>query len=52
MDTAWQADDLCRVIQIFVRNRDLLDSLEGGLATLANQLLKLWHLTQSQLSTG
>ena len=26
MDQDWQADDLCRVIQILVRNRDLLDS--------------------------
>jgi len=43
MDQGWQADDLCSVIQILVRNRDLLDSMEGGLATLANQLLKLWH---------
>jgi len=43
MDQQWQADDLCSVIQILVRNRDLLDSLEGGLATLANQLLKVWH---------
>ncbi|MEY3880534.1 MAG: hypothetical protein RIQ94_1330 [Pseudomonadota bacterium] len=43
MDQDWQADDLCSVIQILVRNRNLLDSMEGGLATLANQLLKFWH---------
>lgn len=43
MDNGWQADDLCQVIQILVRNRDLLDSMEGGLAMMANQLLKLWH---------
>jgi len=48
MDKLWQADDLCRVIQIFVRNRDLLNSMEGGLATLANQLLKVWHVAEAQ----
>ena len=36
MDNDWEADDLCRVIQILVRNRDLLDSMEGGFASLAN----------------
>jgi len=52
MDKAWQADDLCSVIQILVRNRDLLDSLEGGLATLANQLLKVWHLANRNSQQG
>ena len=48
----WQADDLCRVIQILVRNRDLLDSMEGGLATLANQLLKVWHFANRNSRHG
>jgi cyclopropane-fatty-acyl-phospholipid synthase len=52
MDKAWQADDLCRVIQILVRNRDLLDSMEGGLATLANQLLKVWHFANRNSQQG
>ena len=52
MDQAWQADDLCSVIQILVRNRDLLDSMEGGLATVANQLLKLWHSTNRNSQQG
>ena len=52
MDQAWQADDLCRVIQILVRNRDLLDSMEGGLATLANQLLKVWHFANRNSQQG
>jgi cyclopropane-fatty-acyl-phospholipid synthase len=52
MDQAWQADDLCRVIQILVRNRDLLDSMEGGLATLANQLLKVWHFANQNSQQG
>jgi cyclopropane-fatty-acyl-phospholipid synthase len=52
MDQEWQADDLCRVIQILVRNRDLLDSMEGGMATLANQLLKVWHFANRNSQQG
>lgn len=51
-DGIWQADDLCKVIQIFTRNRDLLNSLEGGWATFANQLLKVWHFAQRNSQTG
>lgn len=39
----WDCDDLTRLIQIFVRNRDLLDGLEGGSATIKNALLKVGH---------
>jgi cyclopropane-fatty-acyl-phospholipid synthase len=52
MDNDWEADDLCRVIQILVRNRDLLNSMEGGFASLANHLLKLWHFTNRNSHTG
>jgi len=52
MDKLWAADDLCRVIQILVRNRDLLDSMEGGLATLANQLLRIWHFANRNSRQG
>ena len=52
MDQDWQANDLCRVIQIFVRNRDLLNSMESGLAILANQLLKVWHFSNRNSQQG
>ena len=52
MDKDWEADDLCRVIQILVRNRDLLESMEGGIASLANHLLKLWHFTNRNSQNG
>ena len=52
MDNEWEADNLCHVIQILVRNRDLLDSMEGGFASLANHLLKLWHFTNRNSHTG
>ena len=52
MDGLWQADDLTTVIQIMVRNRDLLDSMEGGLAALANRLLAFWHRRNRNTPTG
>ena len=52
MDKLWQADDLTRVIQIMVRNRELLDSMEGGIATIANKLLTLWHSANRNTSEG
>lgn len=52
MERLWQADDLTRVIQIMVKNRDLLDSMEGGVATLANKLLTLWHFGNRNTATG
>jgi cyclopropane-fatty-acyl-phospholipid synthase len=52
MDLQWQADDLTKVMQILVRNRDLLDSMEGGLATVANQLLKVWHFANRNSQAG
>lgn len=52
MDKLWQTDDLTAVIRILVRNRDLLDSMEGGLATLTNTLLKFWHFARRNSKHG
>ncbi len=52
MDNLWQADDLTAVMRILVRNRELLDSMEGGLATLANKLLTFWHLGNRNSTKG
>lgn len=52
MDEQWQADDLTKVIQIMVRNRDLLDKMEGGLATIANKLLGWWHRSNRNSTKG
>ncbi|MBT4146294.1 MAG: class I SAM-dependent methyltransferase [Gammaproteobacteria bacterium] len=52
MDKLWEADDLTKVIQIMVRNRDLLDSMEGGLASLANKLLTFWHRRNQNTAEG
>lgn len=39
----WDADDLTALIRIFVRNRDLLDGMESGLALLSMSAAQLFH---------
>lgn len=40
---AWSCDDLTALVRIMVRNREVLDGLEGGLAVIRRPLLKLFH---------
>ena len=39
----WRSPDLIAVVQIFVRNMDVLDGLEGGMAMLGRPFLKALH---------
>jgi cyclopropane-fatty-acyl-phospholipid synthase len=48
----WDCDDLTRLIQIFVRNRDLLDGMEGGSAQFKNALLKIGHFFNKNTLKG
>lgn len=43
IDGQWSSDDLVALIRIFLRNRDLLDRMEGGVARIAGTLLRFWH---------
>ena len=43
MDGAWTSDDLVAVVRIFVANRDAMQAVEGGLASIARPFLKLFH---------
>ena len=52
MDGLWDADDLTRLVQIFVRNRDLLDQLEGGMASLGAALLRGYHWLRKNTRLG
>jgi cyclopropane-fatty-acyl-phospholipid synthase len=46
----WEADDLLALDRILVRNRDLLDGFEGGVARIAGALLRLgYHLRRNTL---
>lgn len=48
----WQCDDLTNLIRIFVRNRDLLDDMEGGSARFKNALLKVGHFFNKNTLSG
>jgi cyclopropane-fatty-acyl-phospholipid synthase len=48
----WDCDDLTRLIRVLVRNRDVLDGMEGGLARLATPLRKLLHRINRNTMTG
>ena len=48
----WDTDDLTALIQVFVKNRDLLDSMEGGSARLKNALLKVGHFFNKNTLSG
>ena len=43
MQGLWYSDDLTALVRVFARNQDLLDQLEGGLASLANGILRIPH---------
>ena len=46
MDGDWTTNDLVAVVRIFCGNREILESLEGGLAVLTWPALKLWHMAR------
>jgi cyclopropane-fatty-acyl-phospholipid synthase len=48
----WDCDDLTQLIQIFVRNRELLDGMEGGSARFKNALLKIGHFLNKNTLKG
>ncbi len=39
----WSTPDLTMLIRVMVRNRDILDQMEGGIAAISRPLLKLFH---------
>lgn len=43
MDGLWSCDNLLGLVQLLVRNRDLLDGMETGLAKLGGMALRAWH---------
>jgi cyclopropane-fatty-acyl-phospholipid synthase len=39
----WESDNLTNVVRIMVRNMELMDSMEGGMARLTNPVRKVLH---------
>jgi cyclopropane-fatty-acyl-phospholipid synthase len=52
MDGEWQCDDLLSLVRLLVRNRDLLDGMERGLARLSGWALKGWHALRRNTRRG
>lgn len=52
VEGAWQCDDLVSLVRLFVRNRDLLDGMERGLARLSGWALRAWHAMRRNSRRG
>ncbi|MEO7051271.1 MAG: cyclopropane-fatty-acyl-phospholipid synthase family protein [Rhodanobacter sp.] len=52
MDGQWRCDNLVGLIQLLVRNRDLLDGMESGLARLGGVALRGWHALRRNTRDG
>ncbi len=52
MDGQWQCDDLVSLVRLLVRNRDLLDGMERGLARLSGWALRGWHALRRNTRRG
>ncbi len=52
MDGAWQCDDLVALMRMLVRNRDLLDAMENGLARFGGMLMRALHALRRNTRHG
>jgi cyclopropane-fatty-acyl-phospholipid synthase len=52
MDAQWWCDDLVALIRLLVRNRDLLDGMETGLARIGGLAMRGWHALRRNTRTG
>ena len=46
----WRCDDLVGLVRLLVRNRELLDGMEGGLARLGGWALRSWHALRRNIA--
>jgi len=52
VDGAWDCDDLVGLVRLLVRNRDLLDGIETGLARAGSLALRAWHAFRRNTRSG
>ncbi|RAN82968.1 SAM-dependent methyltransferase [Bacillus sp. SRB_336] len=52
MEGQWQCDNLVGLMQLLVRNRDLLDGMEGGMARLGGMAMRAWHALRANTRGG
>ncbi len=52
MDGVWESDDLTTLIRMLVRNRDILDAMEGGVARVGGWLMRIAHALRRNTRSG
>lgn len=52
MEGDWDCDDLVGLVQLLVRNRDLLDAMEGGLARAGGLAMRAWNALRRNTRNG
>lgn len=52
IDGLWQCDDLVALVRLLVRNRALLDGMEGGAARAGGWALRAWHAMRRNTRAG
>ncbi len=52
MEGQWRCDDLVALVRLLVRNRDLLDGMETGLARLGGIAMRTLHALRRNTRTG
>src|SRR5512146_200095 len=52
IDHDWDCDDLVALIRMLVRNRDLLDAMETGLARLGGLAMRAWYALRRNTRGG
>ena len=52
IDHVWDCDDLVALIRMLVRNRDLLDAMETGLARFGGLAMRAWHALRRNTRGG
>ncbi|RDS83900.1 class I SAM-dependent methyltransferase [Dyella monticola] len=48
----WECDELVALVRLLVRNRDLLDAMETGLARLGGWAMRVWHTLRRNTRHG
>lgn len=52
MEKLWRCDNLVGLMQLLVRNRDLLDGMETGIAYLGGMLMRTWNALRRNTRGG
>ena len=52
MQNFWQCDNLVALVRLLLRNREVLDGMEGGLARLTAPVQKLFHWVNRNTHSG